>query len=109
VDVSLVIWEFDEDHFCMLSTYVSGDDAWYYELSEARPTSKPGNEIRPRDGFAPGPAVVTVVSYDAEVEKPADVYFGANPGLPFEVLRHFTELVAQELEGRDAGSVDSGP
>lgn len=27
-----MIWEFDEDHFCMLSTYVSGDDAWYYEL-----------------------------------------------------------------------------
>jgi hypothetical protein len=103
-----MMWEFDEDRFCMLSTYVSGDDAWYYELSEARSTSIPGDGIRPGDGFAPGPAVVTVVSYDVGVEKPADVYFGANPGLPFEVLRHFTELVAQELEGRDADSSDSG-
>jgi hypothetical protein len=50
-----------------------------------------------------------VVSYDPEVEKPADVYFGDNPGLPFEVLEHFTGLVAQELGNRNADPSACGP
>jgi hypothetical protein len=103
-----MIWEFEDDHYCMLSTYLSGDDAWYFELSEARSISVRDAGSRLRDEFAPGSAVVTVVSYGPEVEKPADVYFGDNPGLPFEVLKHFTGLVARELKYRNADPSDCG-
>jgi hypothetical protein len=104
----LVIWEFEESHYCMLSTYVSGDSAWYLELSEARPISVRSAGSRSRDEFAPGSAIVTVVSYDPEVEKPAGVYFGDNPELPFEVLKHFTGLVAQQLENHNADPFGCG-
>ena len=33
--MSLETWEHDGEHYCLLPTHVKGDEAWYFELSEA--------------------------------------------------------------------------
>lgn len=71
--MALETWEHDGDRYCLQSTYVKGDEAWYFELSEARPavwTASPRH-----DGFLAGPAVVTVIAHAPAVEKPPYVHF----------------------------------
>ncbi|MCX4808721.1 hypothetical protein OG594_45400 [Streptomyces sp. NBC_01214] len=99
--MALETWEHDGDHYCLQSTYVQGDEAWYFELSESRSAPADRTASPCRNGFLPGPAAVTVIAHDSKVEKPPYVHFDGNQQLPFDVLEHFTTMVATKLANDD--------
>ncbi|WP_329073890.1 hypothetical protein [Streptomyces niveus] len=103
--MALETWEHDGDRYCLQSTYVKGDEAWYFELSEARPavwTASPRH-----DGFLAGSAVVTVIAHAPAVEKPPYVHFDGTQEIPFDVLKHFAALVTTTLADEDTQPSDS--
>ncbi|WP_433224654.1 hypothetical protein [Microtetraspora malaysiensis] len=91
-------WEYDGDHYCLLSTYVKSDEAWYFELSEARPAPTAWRNVSQCGDVLPGITTVTVVAHDPDVEKPPYVFFGGDQEFPFEVLSHFLTRVAKLLK-----------
>ncbi|MFI6967201.1 hypothetical protein [Streptomyces sp. NPDC050255] len=99
--MALETWEHDGDHYCLQSTYVKGDEAWYFELSEARSAPAVRTASPRHDGFLPGPAAITVIAHDPEVEKPPYVHFDGDQELPFDVLKYFTTAVATTLANDD--------
>ncbi|MFE0381227.1 hypothetical protein ACFW1M_37990 [Streptomyces inhibens] len=105
--MALATWEHDDDRYCLQSTYVKGDEAWYFELSEARPAPAVWTASPRHDDFLAGPAAVTVIAHDPAVEKPPYVHFDGAQEIPFDVLKHFTALVATTLADEDTQPSDS--
>jgi hypothetical protein len=99
--MALETWDHDGDRFCMQSTYVEGDEAWYFELSEARPAPAVRTGSTHHDDVLPGLTAVTVIAHDPAVEKPPYVFFDGAQEIPFDVLKHFTALVATALADGD--------
>ncbi|MFC7220774.1 hypothetical protein ACFQLX_21825 [Streptomyces polyrhachis] len=93
-----IVWEDEGDFFCVLSTYVKSDEAWVFELSEARP-GPVGWASSGNAQHLPGRTAVTVMVHDEEVEKPPFVFFDGDQEMPFEMLRRFTEFVAGAIAG----------
>lgn len=95
--MSLLIWDYDGDLYCALTTEtgVGEDRTIHFELSEARmvPGGNPSAPATP----APGETAVTVLVYAPEEEKPAEVYFDMTQTLPFAVLHAFIATVASQL------------
>jgi hypothetical protein len=100
-------WEHYGDYYCLQSTYVKSDDAWYFELSEAWPAPPAWSGTPHAGDLLPGPAAVTVVAHDPALEIPPAVYFAADQQIPFEVLTYFTELVSGALDDESDSDSDS--
>jgi hypothetical protein len=92
------VWEDEGDHYCFQSARVESDEAWIFELSEARraPASWAGTPHQ--DAFMPGVVAVTVVAHDPAVEKPPYVHFDAEQSIPLTVLRRFVSSVTALLD-----------
>ena len=90
--MSVEIWEHDGEYYSLLPTYVKGDEAWYFELSEALPT--PDSWQGPR---LPGTPSLTAAAHDPDVDKPPYVFAGNGESIPFEVLTRFVNRVAELL------------
>jgi hypothetical protein len=102
--MAMETWEHYGDYYCLQSTYVKSDDAWYFELSEARPALTTWSESPQAGDLLPSPAAVTVVAHNPSLDIPPTVYFASEQQIPFEVLTYFTELVNDALDDSDSDS-----
>ncbi|MER5932500.1 hypothetical protein [Streptomyces sp. NPDC002054] len=92
------IWEDEGEYYCFQAAHVESDEAWVFELSEARqaPASWAGTEHQ--DAVMPGVVMVAVVAHDPDVEKPPFVRFDPEQPVPFELMKRFVSRVAEMLD-----------
>ncbi|MGW4832098.1 hypothetical protein ACWEOG_31235 [Amycolatopsis japonica] len=100
--MAIEVFEDGDETLCFQATRLDGDEAWVYELSEVRPapTSWAGAGL-------PGDALVTVMAYDPEVEKPPCVYFAPDEVVTLSSLRVFLDRVTEHLD-KVVGGEDPG-
>ncbi|WP_331742753.1 hypothetical protein OG239_42295 (plasmid) [Streptomyces sp. NBC_00868] len=92
------VWEDEGEYYCFQSAHVLDEEAWIFELSEARraPASWAGTEHQ--DVVMPGVVMVAVVAHDPDVEKPPFVRFDPEQPVPFSLMKRFVERVAEMLD-----------
>lgn len=96
------VWEDESEYYCFQSAHVQSEEAWIFELSEARraPASWSGTEHE--QAVMPGVVMVAVVAHDAEVEKPPFVRFDPQQPVPFALMKRFVARVAEMLDNLEA-------
>ncbi|MFI9329263.1 hypothetical protein ACIGZJ_17165 [Kitasatospora sp. NPDC052868] len=92
------VWEDEGDYYCFQTAHVESEEAWIFELSEAREVPSAWVGTPHQDAVMPGIVAVTVVAHDPDVEKPPYVRFDPEQTVPFTVLRRFVARVAEALD-----------
>ncbi|MCL7426641.1 hypothetical protein [Streptomyces sp. YS415] len=87
-------------HYAVQFHYALPDDAWAVELSEARPTPASLSEAPGAETYMPGVAFVVAVVPDEDpgLEPTVRVHSHDEHVVPYEIMRWFMELVADQVE-----------
>jgi hypothetical protein len=78
--------------------YSMPDSAWCVELSEAVPAPAAWADMPNSSTHMPGPAVVIAVVPDEDPDQEPTVSFQSGHKFPYEVMRWFMEVVAEEVQ-----------
>ncbi|MFK0245045.1 hypothetical protein ACIQUM_10125 [Amycolatopsis azurea] len=96
--MTIEAFEDGDETLCIQATRLDSDEAWVYQLSEARPVPDSWAGTPSADAVLPGDALVTVMAYDPEVEKPPCVYVERELEVTLSSMRVFLDRVAQHLD-----------
>ncbi|WP_225800249.1 hypothetical protein [Streptomyces sp. NK15101] len=91
--------EDEGEYYCFRSAHVESEEAWVFELSEARPAPASWAGTEHEGAVMPGVVMVAVVAHDAEVEKPPFVRFDPEQPVPFALMKRFVARVAEMPDG----------
>ncbi|MFI6284546.1 hypothetical protein ACIBCM_07285 [Streptomyces sp. NPDC051018] len=92
--------EYAGRHYAIQFHYALPDDSWAVELSEAVPAPAPWTGIPGAESHVPGPAflVAFVPDEDPGPEPTVHIHSHDEHVIPYEIMRWFMELVADEVE-----------
>ncbi|WP_328874139.1 hypothetical protein OHT76_30995 [Streptomyces sp. NBC_00287] len=87
-------------HYAVQFTYALPDDAWAVELSEAEPAPPSWAQTPGAQTHLPGPAfaVALVPDEDPELAPTVRLYSPDERVIPYEIMRWYMELVADQVE-----------
>ncbi|MFJ8915623.1 hypothetical protein, partial [Amycolatopsis sp. NPDC102389] len=96
--MAIEAFEDGDERLCFQATRLDSDEAWIYQLSEARPVPPSWIGTPSAGAVLPGDALVTVMAYDPEIEKPPCVSFAPGEVVTLTSLRGFLDRVAEHLD-----------
>ncbi|WP_037306627.1 hypothetical protein [Amycolatopsis orientalis] len=95
--MAIEVFEDGDELLCVQATRLDSDEAWIYQLSEARPAPSSWGGTSSAGAVLPGDALVTVTAYDPDVEKPPCVSFETGEVVTLTSLRRFLDRVTEHL------------
>ncbi|MEV7553507.1 hypothetical protein AB0N89_28170 [Amycolatopsis sp. NPDC089917] len=104
--MTIEAFEDGDERLCFQATRLDSDEAWVYQLREARPVPDSWTGTPSADAVLPGEALATVMAYDPEVGSVPCVYVGPGQAVTVTSMRVFLDRVAQHLD--EVVSGDSG-